>query len=297
MATQLVDQGTVETTGRFFIVGKASLSALSEVSAMYGNGYPDGTPVVFNTIKLALAACVDSRGDVIFVMPGHTETLGNNATDLAVNKIGVAIIGLGQGNLRPTITLGTGTSSNIPVTGANSSITNMIIDGTGFDAIASIVTVTAAGVAIRKCTFITANATNQVGVVLTTSALAINFIFDNNLVLGTADAGTTNGLQLVGGDDMQITNNYFYGAYTTSLGPINQITTAGLRMLIANNTLINATASSTKAIVLVAGSTGMIRDNRIGILSGTAAVTGAGIYVAQNISLAAVSVGAVQTQV
>lgn len=297
MATGLVDQPYVETTGRFYIVGKSSLAGIQEVQGMFPASYPDGAATVYPTIKLALAACLASRGDVILVMPGHTETLGNNATDLAISVAGVSIIGLGQGNLRPTITLGTGTASSIPVSAANSSINNMIFDGTGFDAIVTMMTITGPGVTIRKCTFITGNVTNQVGVGITTSALAINFTFDSNTVVASADAGTTNFLQIVGGDDMQITNNFIYGAYTTSLGPINQITTAGLRMVIANNTLINATASSTKGIVLVAGSTGMIRDNRIGILSGTAAVTAAGMYVAQNISLAAVSVGATQTVV
>lgn len=297
MATGLVDQSFIETTGRFYIVGKSSLAGLQEVQGMFPASYPDGTPVVFSTIKLALAGCLANRGDVILVMPGHTETLGNNATDLAVNVAGVSIIGLGSGNLRPVLTLGTGTSSNIPVTAANSQICNMIIDGTGFDAIISMITVTAPGVKIRNNKFITANATNQVALGITTSALAVDFVFDGNVVVGTADAGTTNFLQIVGGDNMQITNNFITGAYTTSLGPINQITTGGINMLIANNTLVNQTASSTKAIVLVAGSLGVIRDNRIAILSGTAAVTAAGMFVIQNISVAAASVGAVQTSV
>lgn len=296
MATGLVDQAFIETTGRFYIVGKATLAGINEVMAMFPASYPDGTAVVFPTIKLALAGCLANRGDVILVMPGHTEAIGD-ATSLAPSVAGVSIIGLGSGNARPVITLGTGITANIPVTGANIQIANLIIDGTGFDAITSMVTVTAAGVKIRNCKFITANATNQAALVLTTSALATDFVFDGNYVIGTTDAGTTNALQLVGGDNMQITNNFFYGAYTTSLGPINQITTAGVAMLIANNVLINATASSTKGIVLVAGSTGIIRDNRIGILSGTAAVTAAGMYVAQNISMAAVSVGATQTVV
>lgn len=297
MSEALINNGAgVASTGRFFIVGKAAVTNLSEVSAMYSSGWSDGTPMLYTTVKLALAQCVANRGDVIFVLPGHTENI-TGATDLAISTAGVSIIGLGQGTLRPTFTFTTAIGANIPITAANVTIKNVILDGTGFDAITSMVTVTAAGVRIVGNKFITANVTNQVALVLTTSALATDFVFDSNYVVGTADAGTTNGLQLVGGDDMVITNNFFYGAYTTSLGPINQITTAGLRMLIAGNTLINATASSTKAIVLVAGSTGIIRDNRIGILSGTAAVTAAGMYVIQNISAAAVSVGAVQTQV
>lgn len=296
MATALVDQAWVETTGRIFIVGKSTLAGLNEVMGMYPASYPDGAPVVYSTIKLALAQCLANRGDVIFVMPGHTEAVAN-ATDLALNVAGVSIVGLGSGNLRPVITLGSAITANIPVTGANSQICNVIIDGTGFDAITSMITVTAPGVKIRNNKIITANVTNQALLVLTTSALAVDFTFDSNVVVGTADAGMTNALQLVGGDDMAITNNYFYGAYTTSLGAINQITTAGLRMQIQNNVIVNATASSTKGIVLVAGSTGVIQNNRIAILSGTAAVTAAGMFVINNTSVAAASVGATQTSV
>lgn len=298
MLNALITAATINnpTTGRYFLVAKAGITNESEMKAYIGSSYPDGTPIMYTSVKLALAACLANRGDIILVAPGHTENIAN-ATDLAVSTAGVTIVGLGSGTLRPTFTFITGITANIPISAANVVIKNLILDGTGFDAVTSMMTVTAAGVQIRGNKFITASATNQVGVVLTTSALATDFVFDGNYVVGTADAGTTNGLQLVGGDDAIITNNFFYGAYTTSLGPINQITTAGLRMLIANNTLVNATASSTKAIVLVAGSTGFIRDNRIGILSGTAAVTAAGMYVGQNISLAAVSVGATQTQV
>lgn len=297
MATALVDQGYVDTTGRFYIVGKAGLAGLNEVMGMYPGNYPDGSPMVYPTVKLALAGgCLANRGDIIFVMPGHTENI-TNATDLAISVAGVTIIGLGKGTQRPTFTFTTAITANVPISGANVTISNCIFDGTGFDTITSLFTITAAGVSILNNQFVTGNVTNQIGVGITTSALATGFNFSGNNVIGSTDAGTTNFLQLVGGDDMVIANNVFYGAYTTSLGPINQITTAGLRMLIKGNTLVNATASSTKAIVLVAGSTGVIQDNRIGILSGTAAVTAAGMFVIQNISVAAVSVGATQTSV
>lgn len=282
MATGLVDQNFVETTGRFFLVGKSSLAGLQEVQGMYPASYPDGSPTVFSTVKLALAACLANRGDVILVMPGHTENIAN-ATDLAINVAGVTIIGLGSGNLRPVFTFTTAVTANIPITAANTQLCNVILDGAnGFDNVTSMVTVTAAGVSIRKCSFVTAGASAQAAIGITTSAAATGFTFDSNNVVGSTDAGSTNFLQIVGGDDMSITNNFFYGAYTTSLGPINQITTAGLRMNISGNTLINATASSTKAIVLVAGSTGMISNNRIGILNGTAPITAAGAFVGGN---------------
>lgn len=291
MATALVDQGYVETTGRFFIVGKVGLAGLNEVMAMYPTTYPDGTPVVFTTIKLALAQCLANRGDVIFVMPGHTENI-TNATDLNVNVAGVSILGLGKGNLRPTLTLTTAITATITFSAANTQMANINVDGTGFAAITSIFNITALGVTLSNNQITCASATNQAGVALTTTAAADGLTITGNYFVGTTDAGMTNALQLIGADDCVITNNYFYGAYTTSLGPINNITTACLRILIQGNTLVNATASSTKAVVLVAGTTGMVRDNRIGILSGTAPITGAGIFVGGNYYAAAAGVTA-----
>ena len=47
------------TTGRIFIVAKASLTTIKpEIDAMYGAGYPDGVAIVYTTIAAALASCV-----------------------------------------------------------------------------------------------------------------------------------------------------------------------------------------------------------------------------------------------
>lgn len=273
MANSLIDQTSVDTTGRFFIVGASALAIMSEIKAMY-QSYPDGTAVVYPTVKLALAACVASRGDVVFVVPGHTESI-TNTTDLNVNVIGVTILGLGTGSLRPTFTLTTATTAIITFSAANCQFLNCIVDGTGFAGVVSPITVTAANVVFRRNLFINANATNQAGVVILTTAAANGLTIDSNYFQGSTDAGTTNALQLIGGNDIVITNNVFYGAYTTSLGAINNITTACLRMTIANNFIFNQTASSTKCIVLVSTSTGVIANNRMQILSGTAPITGA----------------------
>lgn len=292
MSVALAASGIVPTTGRIYFVGKAGLAGLNEVQAMYPGNYPDGSPVVYSTIKLALAGgCVANRGDVIFVLPGHTENVAN-ATDLNLNVAGVTIIGLGAGSLRPTITLTTAITATITASAANITVANMVFDLTGFDAITSGFTVTANNFAMRGCSVTTATASGQVAIALTATTV-VGFTLDNNRFTGTGDAGTTNCLQLIAVDDAVITNNYFSGAYTTSLGPINNITTACLRMKIDNNVLINATASSTKVIVLVAGSTGAVTNNRIAILSGTAPITGAGLnHVGGNYYTAAAGVTA-----
>ncbi len=79
----------------------------------------------FSTLQYALNSCVQGRGDIIFVGAGHAETIAN-ATTLALNCAGVAVIGLGAGNLRPTFTFTTATTANIPVRAAGMSIQNCL---------------------------------------------------------------------------------------------------------------------------------------------------------------------------
>src|SRR3990167_7067382 len=50
----------------------------------------------FSTLDYAVSRCVADRGDIIFVKPGHAETIAT-ATALAIDVAGVAVIGLGRG--------------------------------------------------------------------------------------------------------------------------------------------------------------------------------------------------------
>lgn len=79
----------------------------------------------FATLAFALSQCTPGRGDIVFVGPGHRETIAN-ATTLYMNAGGVAIIGLGAGYLRPTFTFTTATTANVPVRSSNMSIQNCL---------------------------------------------------------------------------------------------------------------------------------------------------------------------------
>src|SRR5256885_9730538 len=58
------------------------------------------------TLDYAIGLTTANHGDVIYVMPGHTETI-STATALALDVAGVQVVGLGHWRLRPTLTLGT----------------------------------------------------------------------------------------------------------------------------------------------------------------------------------------------
>lgn len=112
----------------------------------------------FATIDYAIGQCTASRGDVIAVMPGHTETVAA-AGDIACDVAGVAIVGLGAGSLRPTISFTTAASASITVSAANVSWSNCIFSA-GFADVAEVFTPSATGLTVDGCDFVAA-ATNE----------------------------------------------------------------------------------------------------------------------------------------
>lgn len=110
----------------------------------------------FSTLTYAVnTACVANRGDIVFVGPGHAETI-SSASILTLAKAGVAVIGLGSGSMRPTFTFTTATTANIPVTAANMSIQNCLFVANYAD-VASIFTATGTATptdfSIENCSF------------------------------------------------------------------------------------------------------------------------------------------------
>jgi hypothetical protein len=235
-----------------------------------GNG-PDEALAIVNQ---AVAKCTASRYDVIICMPGHTEVL-TAAAGVLLSKIGITLVGLGHGRGRPTFTYTTAAGASFDVTAAKCRIINCVFSAIGVDAVTAMINVSAASCTIEGCELETGDATNQAVLGVLTTAAADRFRFVRNFVHGSANAGTAAAIRLVGGDACEIRDNTFIGDYTTSLGAIDNVTTATTNCVVDNNRIVNRTASSTKAMVFVATSTGMISNNRMQILSGATPITGA----------------------
>ena len=205
----------------------------------------------FPTLVAALADSnvVTARGDVILVLPGHTESI-SSAGALTVSTAGITVVGLGNGDYRPTFTFDTATTATMAVSGAGAKFQNIIFDMTGFDAVASPINVTAAGVTFDGCKFINATSSAQSTLGIVTTAAGTKLTVTNCMFVGTSDAGTTSVIRLVGGADHVIENNIFIGGYTSNVGAIENTTTACTNLTIHGNTINKLTASSTKAITL-----------------------------------------------
>lgn len=138
----------------------------------------EGVVRVHTTLTAALSACVASRGDVILVLPGYTET---RTTALSLNKAGVSIIGLGTGSARPTIT-GSGTIDAVSFDAANVTLENFVFAAPLVDAQTSAVNFAAAGDygALRRCHFIGSVATENIVDIITLVAGANGVTIEDN---------------------------------------------------------------------------------------------------------------------
>ena len=210
----------------------------------------------FATINGAITSTkvVASRGDIVAVMPGHTETV-SAAAGVALTKAGVAVIGLGRGSLRPTLNL-TATSSTIALSSANCAWVNMLITG-GVDAVVSPVIVSAA-----DC-FVELNyrdVTGQCTDGLTTTAAADRLDLVVNDYDGATAAGTNAAVAIVGGDGIKITCKRMDGNF--AVGGIDVRTTATTDVLVRDIEYFRTRNAADIFIVdTVTGSTGQVGPN------------------------------------
>jgi hypothetical protein len=213
------------------------------------------------TIDSAIGKCTANNGDIIWVAPGHTETI--TGTDITVDIAGVSVIGLGTGSLMP----------QIKHNHADAEV-SIAADNVTWQGIRHSADVTGVKVAIeiedgidyctvRGCVFdVVATGTDEFLVSIRTND-ASNFalIEDNDFDMGIG--GAVAAISFTKDTDSTVVrNNRAQGDYSTAV--IEGITTLSTKVLIENNLLINGIAGNlgTKpCIQLLTGSTGTIRDN------------------------------------
>ena len=176
--------------GQVFWLDNSSVVQRESRAGADGNRGTFNSP--FATLKVALSQCQQGNGDIIFIAPGHFETI-SSATALALNVGGVAIIGLGAGSMRPTFSLDTATTANIPIQAANVSVQNCLFRA-NFAAIASVFTGIRASSATSTITGTTLTTVGAVtGGFYPGMVLAGTGILPNTMILSQL-SGVTNGV-------------------------------------------------------------------------------------------------------
>ena len=269
------------STGEIFFVNSTATNATNAA----GYGHQPDMPLA--SIAGAIATYTLNVGDRILCMPGHVEPAIAAAGGLTI-PAGVTVTSLGFGNNRAQLSFSTANTASILLSGAGAKLDNLIIDCTGFAAIAGPINVTASDCQVTRCKIILANGTNQAVCGILTAAGASGLVVGGadamgNEMVGTNNAGVTAAIIIVGGDRLRISNNFIQGAFSSGVGGIQQITTTTTNCRVTDNFIQNVTAACTKAMVFTASSTGQIARNDMQILSGTAPITGAAMsWVGQN---------------
>lgn len=251
---------TVLTTGRVYFV-----DSVTGKNAAYNGKQGASAQFPFATINYAITQCRASKGDIIYVFPGHAETIAAAAT-LACSKIGVRVIGLGNRNNRPTIQL-LGTDSKIAMTAASFTIQNVILLA-GIDEIVTAISVTAAYCTLDGVDVVETTSKQFIQFVLT-SALATDLLIQNCVHhQSTAPAANSLWIQLIGADRAKILNNRFMITTTNSASSsvIESDTTAPVNITIGGNYIVQLGGTGTIPINLVASTSGHVYDNYVASL-------------------------------
>jgi hypothetical protein len=113
---------TVAHPGEVFWVNNSSVLAKGGVGGSNGNDGSYKKP--FSTIDYAIGRCTAGRGDIIMVMPGHAETI-TAAGGITIDVNGICIMGLGTGNLAPTLTYTTANTASVSWTADQCTMKNI----------------------------------------------------------------------------------------------------------------------------------------------------------------------------
>lgn len=217
------------------VTNPGSVFWVSSVTGGNGNRGTQDRP--FATIDYAIGRCTANKGDIIFVMPGHEETI-TAAAGIAADVAGVAIIGLGRGALRPTITLTTAAAASLAISAAAVTLHNVRMVA-GFADITAMINVTSTDALIDSVEFVQ----------LATNMNWVDCI-DASGGDGTADGLTVSNCRAFGVD---AANDSFI-----------EITGDISRMTVENNFVVHTAANATAFIEQAAGkdiTAGMIRGN------------------------------------
>lgn len=244
-----------------------SIFFVSSVTGAAAGGYTPDAPAA--TITQALALCTADKGDVIYLLPGHAETI-TAAAGIAIAKAGVSIIGIGTGTLQPKITFSTAATADLDVDAANVTLENIHFTA-NFADITAAIDVNAAFCTIRGCRFSeTAVNMNALIWILGGAANASGGLRVENCEAHDADAANTHFISLPGTDigDV-IRNNLLYGDWgTAAIGAAGVV----VNIQIHSNRIYNAATDNDSCINIVSTGTGYISENYV--TSGAAQANG-----------------------
>ena len=151
--------------------------------------------------------------------------------------------------------------------------------------VAAPISITADGAEITDCEIAYGFQANRiVSIGITTTAAATRFNFSRNDVYAeTIAVPTTTFLRLTGTDFFRMDDTRIIGpGSSTTIGPVQMLTTASLKILHNRSIIQSTTAAATIAYTAIAGCTGAFNGCGIGVTSGVGVTGGSGLQAANS---------------
>ena len=250
------------TTGQVFYVD-------SGASGTSDGNLGDSPERPLATLNGGFTRAAASQGDIIFLMPGHAENC-SSATSQILSKAGISVIGIGEGDLRPTFTF-TATAGSFEMDSANCVVENVKFLSS-ITAVVVGVNVDADGCILRGCQW-DWDATGDDFLIHIDADAVDHVTIEDCEIIAEDCAGAATGIRIDDCQHLRILGNYFFGDF--SAAAINNDSDAALcgDLLVANNDIYNSdTAATTNGIDLHNACTGVLKFNRVSGLNTVAAL-------------------------
>lgn len=222
-----------------------------------GSGLHPDDPAT--TLDSVIDDATANNGDIIWIYPGHAETLSADS-GVDIDVAGLTIIGLGTGAARPTFTFDTAVTADFKLAAANTHVENLLFLA-GIDALTGPIEIGAADCKLINCEY-RDDATNMYETtdVVTLLTAAHRCLIDGFKFVSDGGAGGTQQqsvINLVSADEVEIRNCYII--CDGALGGIEDAT-ASLTVNIHHN-YIESTHANDVCITLASTTTGFIHHN------------------------------------
>jgi len=252
---------SVSNPGESFWVNGSTVLAKGGVGGSDGNDGSYRRP--FATLDYAIGKCTASRGDVIYLMPGHAENVAS-AGAITFDVAGITVVGLGSGSLTPKFSF-TAAAADILISSANTSFYNVQFEANFVDVLAGL-DIDANFTGFYNCKFTDAGTNLNYLVVMNVADGVDDLTLEDCTYIGL-DAQNDNVIQAAGTHDNFIIRNCYFNntvAQAAAEGMI-EVTTDANNFIIEGNRFFSATAAVDNAFVTLAGTgnTGWAINNYI----------------------------------
>jgi hypothetical protein len=218
------------------------------------------------TIDAAINRCTANNGDIILVMEGHAESV-IAANGIALDVIGVTILGLGRGRSRPVITFTTAAGASFDISAASNHIENLVFV-CNIDDQTAMLNITAADVTVKNCEFQMSDATYDAEIGILVSAAGDRFLIEDCKFHGTSATAVSGAISFGAADNSVIRNNSIMGYFSTSGCILNAA--AAVNVEIRDNLLLNRSADANNLLInLHASTVAFIDANHGGMIDST----------------------------